>query len=112
MSFDIFLDCRNGGTDKFSRAIVEEAFGPFIDEREDTHWSLARSNAEVWLTTDAELTGFMVSRPPGEGHPFWAALLAVMRKTLSVLYWPSAGPKPHCVVADEGVIANMPAEMI
>jgi hypothetical protein len=115
MSFDIFLNVEDGEeVGRIPRALVEKAFAPFIEEREDdyNHWTLAGSNAEVWIKAEPEIGGFMVSRPPGEDHPFWAALLELMRKTPTVLYWPAAGPKPYCAVANESVTAKMPADMI
>jgi hypothetical protein len=115
MSFDIFLVCLNqGGVATFPRSIVENAFGPFIESRTATNWKLVDSLADVWIGEDeAETDGFMVSRPPGnEDHPFWAALLDVMRETQTVLHWPTDGPKPHAVVANQSVIAHMPADMI
>ncbi len=115
MSFDIFLVCLDhGNVATFPRSIIEEAFAPFIESRQPTSWKLADCLADVWIGEDeVETSGFMVSRPPGgENHPFWAALLDIMRKTQTVLHWPSDGPKPHAVVANEAVIAHMPPDMI
>lgn len=114
MSFDIFLVCLNkGNVSTFPRAIVEKAFAPFIEDRSDGSWKLVDSLADVWIDDDAEIGGFGVSRPPGDdNHPFWHALLDVMRQTQTVLHWPSVGPKPYCVVADESVIAHMPPDML
>jgi hypothetical protein len=114
MSFDIFLVCvDHGSVATIPRSIIKDAFAPFIESRSATNWKLANSLADVWIGEDEEETdGFMVSRPPGEEHPFWAALLDIMRKTQTVLFWPSVGPEPHAVVADAAVIAQMPPDMI
>lgn len=116
MSFDIFLVCLDHGeVSTFPRAVVEEAFAPFIESRGPRSWKLRDSLADVWIKGTAEITGFGVSRPPGdldEPHPFWRALLDVMQRTQTVLHWPSVGPKPHAVVANESVIVHMPPDMI
>jgi hypothetical protein len=114
MSFDIFLVCvDHGSVATIPRSIIKDAFAPFIESRSATSWKLANSLADVWIGEDEEETdGCMVSRPPGEEHPFWAALLDIMRKTQTVLFWPSVGPEPHAVVADAAVIAQMPPDMI
>lgn len=114
MSFDIFLVCVDQGeVASFPRSIIEERFAPFIKNRTRDSWELIDSLADVWIGEDVQTSGFMVSRPPGdEKHPFWAALLDIMRKTQTVLFWPSVGPEPHAVVADATVIAHMPPDMI
>lgn len=115
MSFDIFLVCvDHGNVATFPSSTIKDAFAPFVESRNKSSWKLADCLADVWIGEDeAETDGFMVSRPPGsEDHPFWAALLDIMGKTRTVLYWMSDGPKPHAVVADEAVIAHMPPDMI
>lgn len=114
MSFDIFLVCLDHGeVAKFPRAPFEEALAPFIERRGPRSWQLRDSLADVWIKNTGEISGFGVSRPPGdEQHPFWRELLALMQRTQTVLHWPSVGPLPHAVVANESVIAHMPADMI
>jgi hypothetical protein len=114
MSFDIWLVCLDRGkVASFPRKLVEDACAPFIESRSEDSWNLSDSLADVWIGTDAEIEGFGVSRPPGdEKHPFWQALLDIMRQTQTVLHWPTGGPLPHAVVADESVIAHMPADML
>jgi hypothetical protein len=115
MSFDIFLVCvDHGSVATFPSSIIKDAFAPFIESRDKSSWKLVNCLADVWIEEDeAETDGFMVSRPPGdEDHPFWAALLDIMRKTQTVLFWPSVGPEPHAVVAEAAVIAHMPPDMI
>ena len=114
MSFDIFFVCVDQGeVASFPRSIIEERFAPFIKSRTRDSWELIDSLADVWIREDVQTSGFMVSRPPGdEKHPFWQALLDIMRETQTVLHWPSGGPLPHAVVANESVIAHMPADML
>jgi hypothetical protein len=105
MSFDIFLVClQNGEVSTFPLTLVETAFAPFIESRGDESWALTESNADVWIDTEPEISGFMVSRPPGENHPFWQAVFDLMRQTPTVLHWQGGG----AVVADESVVAHMP----
>jgi hypothetical protein len=111
MSFDIFLACvQNGEISTFPRILVETAFAPFIESRDESSWKLAGCLADVWIDAQAEINGFGVSRPPGDEHPFWQALFDLMRQTPTVLYWPAADDA--AVVADESVIAHMPPDMI
>lgn len=114
MSFEIWLVCLNKGhVATFPRAMVEEEFGPFVEITEPKRLKLADSLADVWLDDAPEIEGFTVTRPPANPHhPFWPALLDIMRKTQTVLHWPTVGPKPHAVVADGSVIAHMPPDMV
>jgi len=114
MSFDIFLVCvDHGEVANFPRSMIEERFAPFIESRTSGSWGLIDSLADVWIAEGSRTSGFMVSRPPGhENHPFWQALLDIMGQTQTVLHWPSGGPLPHAVVANESVIAHMPADML
>ena len=114
MSFDLVLRCLDHGkVSTFPRSILEEAFAPFIESRDDGSWKLSDCLTDVWPEGQADCEGFWLSRQPGdEHHPFWSALLAVMRQTQTVLFWPSVGPKPHGVVAAASVIAHMPESMV
>ncbi len=110
MSFDIFLGCfKNADAAPFPRSLLERAFASFIEKKEQTSWKLVNSLADVWVTDQAEIAGFMVSRPPGDDHPFWPALFDFMRQTGSVLYWPGGD---GTVVTDAAVIPNLPVDMI
>jgi len=53
-----------------------------------------------------EISGLSVNRPPGPDHPFWPALIEVLKQTTCVLYWASKG----CVVADKSVIPHIAAD--
>ncbi len=114
MSFDIWVVCLdNGNVAKFPRALVEKACAPFIESRGNGRWKLSDCLADVWIDDELEIGGFSVSRPPGDKkHPFWQALLGIMRNTQTVLHWPTGGPKPHAVVANQAVIAHMPPDMV
>jgi hypothetical protein len=110
MSFDIFLDAyyRRMPT-SFPRKIVEEIFAPMIAGRDDRGWDLDPIG-RVYIDDTAEIGGFSVNRPP-ETPAFWDAMLTVLRRTPSVLYWP--GRRGGCAcVADPDVIRNMPADMV
>lgn len=114
MSFDIWLVCLDRGeVALFPRKLVEDACAPFIDSRSEGSWNLVDSLADIWISDEPDIGGFGVSRPPAdEKHPFWKALLDIMQQTQTVLHWPTVGPLPHAVVADESVIAHMPADML
>jgi hypothetical protein len=109
MSFDIFVSAfENGDERMFPCAILEKAFGSFSDMSKPTWWKVADSFAVIQVDDATEISGFGVNRPPGDDHPFWPALLDVLRKTSSVLYWPGGGP----VITDQSVAAGIPARMI
>jgi hypothetical protein len=114
MSFHLWLVCLDRGeVTSFPRAMVEDACAPFIESRGENSWKLSDCLADLWINSAAEIGGFSVTRPPGDKkHPFWQALLSIMHQTQTVLHWPTGGPLPHAVVADESVIAHMPADML
>jgi hypothetical protein len=114
MSFDLWLVCLDRGeVASFPRAMVEDACASFIESRRENSWKLSDCLADLWIDSEPEIAGFDVSRPPGdEKHPFWRALLNIMQQTQTVLHWPTVGPLPHAVVADESVIAHIPADML
>jgi len=109
MSFDIFITCfQDGEAHPFPRKILEDAFGGFTDRSDPTSWLVSDSNAVIQVDDADEMEGFGVNRPPDGKHPFWPALVAVLRQTGSALYWPGGGP----VVTDQAVVAQLPPEMI
>jgi hypothetical protein len=110
MSFDTYLTCvDHGKVCRFPRSIVEEAFAPFIESKSEGSWKLVDSLADVWIGAGPEVTGFGVSRPPGDKqHPFWRALLEIMQKTQTVFFWIDGG----AVVAHLDVIPHMPPDML
>ena len=124
MSFDISVSSfHNGENHPFPRQILEDAFAPYVVDRERSVtepegpyvvMSLLCPDEPpgvppFTLGTDdlPEVTGFAVNRPPGTPL-FWLAILKVLRQTPSVLYWPGMG----CCVADAAVIEQLPKEWI
>ena len=108
MSFQVWLLSVG---DSFPLALADEKFSPFIEKRSSDKWDLV-GLGEIWIDDSPMCGGFMVSRPPGDEHPFWKGLLEIMQQTETVLYWLSDGPKPYCVVANEAAIPLMPADMV
>jgi hypothetical protein len=109
MSFDIWISAFEDGESRmFPRAILEKAFGSFSDMSDPTSWRVSNSFAVIGVDDAPEMNGFAINRPPGDDHPFWPALLDVLRKTSSVLYWPGGGP----AITDQSVAAGIPADMI
>ncbi|HUK08315.1 MAG TPA: hypothetical protein VLX09_10640 [Stellaceae bacterium] len=112
MSFDIYIGAfeKNGQPRPISRALIERAFGSFADMSDPTRWKVADSAAVIQLDDVApDVVNFAVNRPPGGDHPFWPALLNLLRETSSTLYWPGA---PGPIVTDQSVGENLPPRMI
>lgn len=109
MSFDIFVEAFENGKPRFyPRDVLAKAFGSFCDMSDPKWWNVADSFAGIQLDDAPQVDGFGVNRPPGSDHPFWPALLNVLRETSSVLYWPGGGP----VITDKSVEASLPRGMI
>jgi len=109
MSFDISISRYKGGKfHSYPRAILENAFGGFTDRSDPTWWRMSDSFAVIQVDDADEVHGFCVNRPPYGAHPFWPALVDVLRQTGSALYWGVGG----FVVADQAVIADLPPDMI
>ena len=109
MSFDIFINAfENGETRMFPRSVLEKAFGSFSDMSDPTWWKVSDSFAVIQLRDAPEMYAFGCNRPPGNDHPFWPALLNVLREISGVLHWPGGGP----VVTDQSVSASIPKDMI
>jgi len=109
MSFDIFITRYQGGeAHSFPRIILENAFGGFTDRSDPTSWRMSDSYAVIYVDDADEVDGFGVNRPPYNEHPFWPALVDVLRQTGSALYWGIG----RFVVADQAVIADLPPDMI
>ncbi len=111
MSFDIFLGCFKGGEEaNFPRSIVEEAFGAFVERREDRCWVLLYPDGgagDLYVDENPNISGFSVNRPPASPG-FWEGILSVLQRTSSVLFWAGSG----CVVAFESIIADLPKDLI
>jgi hypothetical protein len=107
MSWDIWITCfHKGGLGSFRREILDRAFEPFSTRNEDFSWSLNDCSGTVYVDQKREISGFSVNRPPGPDHPFWPALIDVLKQTTCVLYWPGKG----CVVADKSAIPHISAD--
>ncbi len=76
------------GSYEFPREILDRAFEKFSTRNEDGTWSLDDCNGTVYVGFEREIGGFSVNRPPGPDHPFWPALIEVLKQTTCVLYWP------------------------
>jgi hypothetical protein len=111
MSFDIFISSfKDGGVRRrsYPRAVLKKAFGGLCDTSDPTRWKIRDSAGVVQLADKPKISGFGVNRPPGAEHPFWPALLDVLRETSSVLHWPGGGP----VVTSESVVPSVPEDVI
>ncbi|HKX07782.1 MAG TPA: hypothetical protein VJN67_06285 [Stellaceae bacterium] len=107
MSWDIWITCfHKGEVGKFPREILDRALEPFSTRNEDWSWALNECSGRVYIGNELQIDGFSVNRPPGFDHPFWSALIEVLKQTTCVLYWPGKG----CVVADKSVIPHISAE--
>lgn len=113
MSFDIHLECfRNGEPEERPLAFFVQAFASFIKKTNHNAWNMSGSHAEIYFDSEdndenSMTSGFMVAGPPGE-HPFWDALIGIMKQTPSLLYWPST----IAAVADKAWIPHLPPRMI
>src|SRR5579859_495311 len=86
MSWEIWVTCfHKGGTGKFPREILDCAFEPFSSRNEDLSWSLNDCHGTVYVGDEQVICGFSVHRPPGPDHPFWQALIEVLKQTTCVL---------------------------
>ena len=119
MSFDIFLIAFKGGeTFAFDRSIVIDAFGSALKELRDGSWHVIDDDdqyfggnlsfTEEGEGEDVKVTGFGINRPPFCQGTL-KALLDVMRRTPSMLYWPGEGV--WACVAHPDVFAELPAGM-
>ena len=104
MSWDMWVTCfHKGELGRFPRESVDRAFDGLTDRTEPDFWRLEGSNGTISLGEGPDLDGFAINRPPGFDHPFWPALIEVLKQTPCVLYWAGEG----AVVADESVIAHI-----
>ena len=105
MSWDMWVTCfHKGELGKFPREIVERAFEGITDRTDVNDWRLHDCNGTASVGDEREIGGLSVNRSPGPDHPFWPALIDVLKQTTCVLY--RAGKS--CVVADKSVIPTSP----
>ncbi len=108
MSFDLFMACfQNGEVAFFPREVAVNAFAPIATKREPGIWRFVSNRGTLYLDDQPVTAGLTINRPPG-GDEFWTAVLEVLRRTPSVLYWGPSG----AVVADASVIAQLPASFV
>ena len=107
MSWDIWISCfRNGDVGNFAREIFDRAFKDITCRNRYGSLSLVDCNGTIYVDDKPELGGLSTNRPPAPDHPFWPALIDVLKQTTCVLYWPGKG----CVVADKSVIPHISAD--
>jgi hypothetical protein len=111
MSFDIYvIRAENGEAAPIPIAIIEQAFGPFIEFREPAGWGLLFPDGRrsfLYLREGERNNHFSINRPASSPE-LWAALFQILRQTGSVLYWPGGGS----VVADETVIPHLTPDIL
>jgi len=103
MSFEAYLNCFEDGEESyFPTSIVEDAFAPFITEREAefSRWGVTyddASSADLYLNLHSgdasRCSGFTVARPPDDPR-FYEALWKILRDTSSVVYCAGECPPP------------------
>ncbi len=121
MSLDltVFVLLRGGRLGRFPRAIVEQAFAPYVRDTRSDRWRLhLRSGEETWATMlvdDEELIdGIWVNRPPDyDAFPeFWAALYDVLRQTLAICILMGVSSEPNCCAASADVLDELPPDFV
>jgi hypothetical protein len=109
VSFDvIFSAFRNGEFAPFPLTVLERVWGRFVERREPKCWILKFPDggwSDLYLDPTDEISDFGINRPAGSPE-LWQGLFDILRETSGVAYWGSGA-----VVADEGVIAHLPAGM-
>jgi hypothetical protein len=110
MSSDLFFSAfRHGEFAPFPVAVLEKAFGRFADRSDGECWRLKfPDGGETFILFEEgdEISDFNVNRPTGSKE-LWQGLFDILRETSGVLYWGEGA-----VVADEGVVAHLPADMV
>ena len=112
MSFEVFLSCyKNGETSTFPLSVLENALAHYADRCDEQHYWVLEfpdgSNSELGLQPGAQIEGCTVFRP-SDSPELWNGLIEILKRTMSVLYWPGGPP----VVADAAVIPHVPKDMI
>ena len=87
MSFDIFvIRAKNGKAAVIPLAILEHAFGPFIEFREPAGWGLVFPDSArpfLYMREDSTTHHFSINRPTSSPE-LWTALFEILRQTGSV----------------------------
>jgi hypothetical protein len=109
MSFDIFIQRFVGGeAERLPPEALQRAFGPSIEARDPDEFRVIYADggvAAIYVGGDRKTHGMTINRPPNS-PAFWDSIVAYLRETQSVLYWP--GEPPSAAVATTDVIAHLP----
>jgi len=107
VSFDIFLTSfQNSEVNPLPRSIVLAALSPIASRCESGYWRFTDSVATIDIPDEGPISGLTINRPPGYPE-FWQAIVDILSKTPSVLYWGIGA-----VVADRAVIAHLPRSFV
>jgi hypothetical protein len=118
MRFDLFV-CTMAKGETFKRAVVEDAFAPYVREARLGSLYFGDATSGLFLSTlaieEAEsIDRFSINRPPryGQCPEFWCALFDVLRQTPTVLVWPAPKPFPCLCIANAAVAGRLPPGLI
>lgn len=113
MSFDIFIQKFVAGeAQQLPPEAFRHAFGPALEERAAGKFRVVYADggvADISVGGDRKAHGMAINRPPNS-PAFWDSIVAYLRETQSVLYWP--GAPPAAAVASIDVIAQLPPDLI
>lgn len=118
MSFSIYLSTvNNDDKNMFDRAVVERAFKELAVNQAGDYWNLRTpdghiASATILIDDQPKISGFSANRPPPySGFPkFWDAMFEILSQTRTILFWPEGGPRPHCCIANPGLLPDLPSE--
>jgi len=119
MSFTIYVSTlNNDDSNMFDRAIVERAFKDIAVNQTGAYWNLRSpdghvASATIFIEEQPKISGFAANRPPSySGLPkFWNAMFEILSQTRTILFWPTAGPRPHRCVADPALVPDLPSDL-
>ena len=108
MSFDIFLQCFEGGNfSKFRRHIAWEKFAPYATGSFGHYELRFPDGSRGYLSIDDgdEIDGLAVNRPGGD--MLYDLIYEIMRQTSTILYWNDGG-----VIARASVALQIPSQFL
>jgi hypothetical protein len=95
MSFDIFIQKFVAGeAQQLPPQALPHAFGPSLEERAAREFRVVYADggvADIYAGGDRKAPGIAINRPPSS-PAFWDSIVAYLRETQSVLYWPGEPP--------------------
>jgi hypothetical protein len=113
MSFDIFIQKFVAGeAQQLPPQALRHAFGPSLEEHAAGEFRVVYADggvADIYTGGDRKAPGISINRPPNS-PAFWDSIVAYLRETQSVLYWP--GEPPSAAVATIHVIAHLPLDFV